>query len=56
MQAGAEYKIAPRLSLYLDVKKAALKTNATGLLGGAPIEANIRLNPAVVSGGLSVRF
>ena len=56
LQAGAEYRIAPRLSLYLDVKKAALKTNATALLNGAPIEANIRLNPTVVSGGLSVRF
>ncbi len=56
LQAGAEYRIAPRLSLYLDVKKAALKTNATALLDGAPIEANIRLNPVVVSGGLSVRF
>ncbi|MBC9031039.1 OmpW family protein [Sphingomonas sp. JC676] len=56
VQAGVEYKIAPRLSLYLDVKKAALKTYATGLLSGAPITANIRLNPTVVGGGLSVRF
>ena len=56
VQAGVDYKVAPRLSLYLDVKKAALKTNATAVLSGAPIQANIRLNPAVVSGGLSLRL
>jgi outer membrane protein len=56
VQFGAEYRLNRRLSLYLDYKKAALKTNATAILGGAPIEANIRLNPTVVSGGLSIRL
>jgi outer membrane protein len=56
VQAGVEYKVAQRLSLYLDFKKAALKTNATAVLGNTPIRANIRLNPAVVSGGLSLRL
>ena len=55
-QVGAEYILTRRLALYLDFKKAALKTQATAELCGAPIQANIRLNPAVVSGGISFRF
>jgi outer membrane protein len=55
-EAGAEYRLDARWSLYLDAKKALLKTSATGLLAGAPIQADITLNPLVVSGGLSYRF
>ncbi len=44
LQAGAEYRLSPRLALYVDGKTAALKTRATAFLGAAPIEANIRLN------------
>jgi outer membrane protein len=41
-----------RWFLYVDAMKASLKTGATGLLGGAPIQVDIRLDPLVVSGGL----
>lgn len=56
VQAGVEYRLDSRLALYADVKKATLKTNATALLEGAPIKARIRLDPAVISAGLSLRF
>lgn len=56
VQAGAEYRVSRRLSLYVDAKKALLRTHATGVLGGAPIEARIKLDPVVVTGGLSIRF
>jgi outer membrane protein len=55
-EAGAEVRLDARWSLYLDAKKALLKTSATGVLAGAPIQADITLNPLVVSGGLSYRF
>jgi outer membrane protein len=56
VQLGAEYGLSGRWSLFFDAKKALLKTNATALLGQAPISADIRLDPLVVAGGLSYRF
>ena len=56
VELGAQYQLDSRWSLYLDVKKVSLKTSATGVLGGAPIQADIKLDPLLVSGGLSYRF
>jgi len=56
VQLGTEFHLSRPWSLFIDAKKASLKTNATAVLGGAPISADIRLNPAVISGGLSYRF
>lgn len=56
VQLGAEYKLSPALSLVVDVKKALLKTTATAMLDGAPISADIRLDPTVIAGGFSYRF
>jgi outer membrane protein len=56
VQAGAEYVLSQRWSLFLDAKKAWLKTSATAELGAAPIQADIRLDPVVMAAGLSYRF
>ena len=56
VELGAQYQLDSHWSLYVDAKKASLKTSATGVLGGAPIQADIKLDPLVVSGGLSFRF
>jgi outer membrane protein len=56
VQLGAEFRLAPAWSLVIDVKKASLKTTATAVLDGAPISANIRLDPTVITGGFSYRF
>jgi len=56
IQFGVEYSLGPRWSAYFDAKKVFLKTNATALLNGTPIAADIRLNPIVLGGGLSYRF
>jgi outer membrane protein len=56
VQLGAEFELSPPWSLFTDAKKASLKTNATALLGGAPISADIRLDPLVIAGGFSYRF
>jgi outer membrane protein len=56
LQGGAEYRIDRHFGLFFDVKKAFLKTDATGQFGPAPVRASIRLDPVVLSGGLAYRF
>lgn len=56
VQLGTDYRLARHWSLFVDAKKAHLRTDATATLGGAPISADIRLDPLVVAGGLSYRF
>lgn len=59
LQVGAELPLSERYGLFLDVKKLFLKTTASGVLpaaGGAPVSANVTLNPLVVHAGLSIRF
>ena len=59
IQIGAEVPLSKDYGLVLDVKKLFLKTSAAGVLtaaGGAPVKADITLNPLVVQVGLSVHF
>jgi outer membrane protein len=55
-QAGADYMITDRWGVFVDVKKAILRTDATGFLGPAPIRADLRLDPLVVHTGVTLRF
>ena len=55
-QGGLEVPVGHSLGLFADVKKAWLRTTATGSLGGAPVRARIRLDPLVLHSGLAVRF
>ncbi len=41
---------------FFDVKKAFLRTTATGDLGGVPVRAKVVLDPLVVHSGLTYRF
>ncbi|MGI4811357.1 MAG: OmpW family outer membrane protein [Janthinobacterium lividum] len=54
--SGAEFDLDQRWSLFLDVKKAYLRTSAQAKLGPAPLAAKIRLDPTAISGGISYRF
>ncbi len=59
LQAGFEVPINQRWSFFVDAKKIWLKTTATGTLpalGGAPAHAKVRLDPLVVTAGVSYRF
>jgi len=56
IQAGAEYWITKEYGLFLDVKKFALNTEATGTMNGAPVKAEIDLDPLVLQTGLVFRF
>ena len=56
VQAGAEFDLDQRWSLFFDVKKAYLRTNGQANLGPVPLAAKIRLDPTAISGGVSYRF
>ncbi|WP_206240067.1 OmpW/AlkL family protein [Novosphingobium terrae] len=56
LQLGADYRLTLRWSLFVDAKRALLRTDATASLAGAPIQAHIRLDPTVLTTGLSYRF
>jgi outer membrane protein len=57
VQAGAEYKLSGRWSVFGDFKEVWLGVNAHGLIGGAvPVTAHVPLNPSLVSAGVKFRF
>lgn len=59
LQIGAEVPLSKQYGFFIDVKKLFLKTHASGVLpaaGGAPVTADITLNPLVVHAGISVQF
>jgi outer membrane protein len=55
-QAGADFMIDQHWGLFVDAKKAILRTHATGFLGVLPVKADVKLDPLVLSGGLTYRF
>ncbi|WP_158290010.1 OmpW family protein [Ramlibacter sp. WS9] len=56
LQAGVDLPLDKRWGVFLDVKKIFLKTTATGMVGPAPANASVRLNPLLVHAGVSYRF
>lgn len=56
LQGGFDYMINERWGVFLDVKKTFVKTNATGVFGGAPVSARVTLDPVVVHTGITFRF
>ena len=56
LQGGIESWLSKRLSLFVDAKQIFLNTTARGTVAGAPARANIRINPLIVTGGLSFHF
>jgi outer membrane protein len=55
-QAGTDIMINRNWGVFVDVKKALLRTTATGFLGTYPVKADVKLDPLVLSGGLTYRF
>jgi outer membrane protein len=56
VQGGVEVSAAPAWGVFVDAKKAFLRTDATGSLGGAPVLAHLRLDPLVLHTGIAFRF
>jgi outer membrane protein len=55
-QVGADYMITDHWGVFVDVKKAILRTEATGTFGPAPVRADVKLDPLVLHTGVTFRF
>jgi len=55
-QVGADYMITDHWGVFVDVKKALLRTEGTGFIGPAPIRADVKLDPLVIHSGVTYRF
>lgn len=56
IQAGADFMLDEHWGLFVDVKKAILRTKVEGFIGVVPIDAKVKLDPLVLSGGVTYRF
>jgi len=56
LQAGAEYRLRRKWSLFVDVKQMWLGVDAHGFIGPAPVGAHVKLNPTFFSTGLKYDF
>ena len=56
VQAGADFMFDDKWGVFVDVKKAYLRTTATGLLFGLPTKSAVKLDPLVIHTGLTYRF
>lgn len=56
VNAGVAVDVSPRLEVFADVRKSWYRTNATGHLGGALIEADAKLDPLTIQFGMGVKF
>lgn len=56
LQIGADIMINENWGAFIDVKKAFLRTKATGTLLGLPASAKVTLDPTVVHTGVAYRF
>lgn len=56
LQAGAEYRLPRKWSLFVDVKQMWLGVDAHGFIGTAPVGAHVKLNPTLFSTGLKYHF
>lgn len=55
-EAGVDFPLDDRFSLFLDAKKALLRPTATGTFMGAPVVGETRLDPWAFTGGISVKL
>jgi outer membrane protein len=56
LEAGTDIMLSERYGLFLDAKKAFLRSEARGTFGGAPVVGKVRLDPWALSAGATVRF
>ena len=55
-QVGADLMLTERLGVFIDFKKAYLRTTSHGLLAGLPVKSDVKLDPAALTGGVVFRF
>lgn len=56
LQAGFDYRLNEHWALNLDVRKIWINSDVTIDAGGTIIDADVDIDPVVVSGGLAYRF
>ena len=56
LQAALEYPLGRRWGVFVDVKQVWLSVDADGSIGPDPLAARVRLNPTLVSVGVTYRF
>ena len=56
IEGGTDIMISRRIGVFLDAKKAFLRTTARGTFGGAPVVGKVRLDPLALTAGLTVHF
>jgi outer membrane protein len=56
VQAGFNYMLNDNWGVFVDAKKVFLEARTRGTLGGAPIDATVKLDPLVVHTGVTYRF
>jgi outer membrane protein len=56
VEIGTDIMLTPRYGLFLEAKKAFLRTEARGSFAGAPVAGDVRLDPWAVSLGGVFRF
>ena len=55
-EAGVDFPLNDRFSMFLDAKKALLRPVATGTFGGAPVVGQTRLDPWALTAGVSFKL
>jgi ribosomal protein L24 len=61
VQIGADWMLSKNLGLFVDIKKVFLSTTSTGThdFGGGtilPVNTDVRLDPTIISVGLTLRY
>lgn len=55
-EAGVDFPLDDRFSMFIDAKKALLRPTATGSFQGAPVVGETRLDPWALTAGVSVKL
>lgn len=55
-EAGIDFPMSDRVSLFLDAKKALLRPTATGRFQGAAVVGQTRLDPRALTAGISFKL
>lgn len=56
LEFGTDIMASKRFGLFVEAKKAFLRTQAHGTFGGAPVLGDVKLDPWAVSAGAVIRF
>jgi outer membrane protein len=56
INAGLGFRITPRFAITVDGKYVPLKSSATAVFASGNTQSSVKINPVMVSGGLTFRF